>query len=169
MKFDSNIQDICVCIYIYVHSRERDTGWRRPIGCLKLQVIFRKRATNYSALLRKMTYEDKASYESTPPCMYIFDKSTYQRGKFTRIFVSNFIIMTWLIHICDMAHSCVWHDLFMCVTWLFPTLFICVTYKPCHTYEWVMSHTHMNESCHTYEWVMSHIEMALSYVIYMCV
>ena len=26
------------------------TGWRRPIGCLKLRVIFRKRATNYRAL-----------------------------------------------------------------------------------------------------------------------
>ena len=36
------------------------TGWRRPIGCLKLQVIFRKSATNYRALLQKMTYEDKA-------------------------------------------------------------------------------------------------------------
>jgi len=38
------------------------------IGSLKLQVIFRKRATNYTALLRKMTCEDKASYDSTPPC-----------------------------------------------------------------------------------------------------
>jgi len=46
------------------------TGWRRPIGCLKLQVIFRKRATNYRALWQKMTYEDKASYDSTPPCTY---------------------------------------------------------------------------------------------------
>ena len=27
-----------------------DTGWRWPIGCLKLQVIFRKRATHYRAL-----------------------------------------------------------------------------------------------------------------------
>ena len=45
------------------------TGWRRCIGCLKLQVIFRKRATNYRALFRKMIYEDKASYDSTPPCM----------------------------------------------------------------------------------------------------
>jgi len=44
------------------------TGWRRPIGCLKLQVIFRKRATDYRALLRKITYEDKASYDSTPLC-----------------------------------------------------------------------------------------------------
>ena len=46
------------------------TGWRRLIGCLKLQVIFRKRATNYRALLRKMTYEDKASYDFTPPCSW---------------------------------------------------------------------------------------------------
>ena len=43
----------------------QDTGWRRTIGCLK---FFRKRATNYRALVQKMTYEDKASYDSTPPC-----------------------------------------------------------------------------------------------------
>ena len=42
------------------------TGWRSPIGCLKLQVIFRKRATNYRVLLQKTTYKDKASYESSP-------------------------------------------------------------------------------------------------------
>ena len=39
-------------------------GWRRCIGCFKLQVSFHERATNYWALLRKMTYEDKASYAS---------------------------------------------------------------------------------------------------------
>ena len=44
------------------------TGWRRVIGCLKSQVIFRKRVTNYRVLLRKITYEDKASYDPTPPC-----------------------------------------------------------------------------------------------------
>ena len=27
------------------------TGWRRPIACFKLQVIFRKRATKYMAVL----------------------------------------------------------------------------------------------------------------------
>jgi len=50
------------------------TGWRRPIGCLKLQVIFRKRATNYCnywALLRNMTYQDKASYGFPPSSTYI--------------------------------------------------------------------------------------------------
>ena len=34
----------------------------------KLQVIFRKRATNYRVLLRKITYEDKAPYASSPSC-----------------------------------------------------------------------------------------------------
>jgi len=48
--------------------RDMSTGWRRLIGRLKLQVIFRKRATNYRAVLRKMTYEDMASYDSTPLC-----------------------------------------------------------------------------------------------------
>ena len=42
------------------------TGWRRPIGCLQLQVIFCTRATDYRALLRKMTCQDKTSYDSTP-------------------------------------------------------------------------------------------------------
>jgi len=51
---------------IHAHT----TGRRRPIGCLKLQVIFRKSATNHRALLRKMTYKDKASYGSSPHCMF---------------------------------------------------------------------------------------------------
>jgi len=46
------------------------TGWRRPIGCLKLQVIFRNRATNHRAILRKTTCKAKASYDSTPPCTH---------------------------------------------------------------------------------------------------
>jgi len=54
----------------YVHSVPRMyTGWQRPLECLTLQVIFRKRATNYKALVRTMTYEDKPSYGSLPPCI----------------------------------------------------------------------------------------------------
>jgi len=34
----------------------------------KLQSIFHKRATKYRSLLRKMTYKDKGSYESSPHC-----------------------------------------------------------------------------------------------------
>ena len=51
-----------------VKRRSPNTGRRRPIGCLKLQVIFRKGATDYRALLRKMTYKDKASYDFEAPC-----------------------------------------------------------------------------------------------------
>ena len=46
-----------------------DAGQRRPIECFKSQVIFRKRTTNYRALLRKITYTHKASYESSPLCI----------------------------------------------------------------------------------------------------
>jgi len=44
------------------------TGWRRPIGCLQLQVSFRKRAIDYRALWQRITYKDKACYGSSPPC-----------------------------------------------------------------------------------------------------
>ena len=54
--------------YIYIHVYVRPTWWRRPIGCFKLQVVFCKRATIYRALLREITYTDKASYGSSPPC-----------------------------------------------------------------------------------------------------
>jgi len=46
-----------VCMHLFTRK-----GWRRCIRCLKFQVSFRKRATNYSVLLRGMTYNDKASY-----------------------------------------------------------------------------------------------------------
>ena len=50
---------------------QQHIGWRRLTGCLKLQVIFRKRATNYRALLPKLTYKDDASRDSTLPCTSI--------------------------------------------------------------------------------------------------
>ena len=59
----------CVSLIINIHKEKlRGTGLRRPIECLMLQVSFRKGATNYRALLRKMTSKDKASYGSLPPC-----------------------------------------------------------------------------------------------------
>ena len=54
--------------HIRLSTCPQSTGWRRPIGCLKLPDIFRKRATNHRALLRKMTHKYKASYDSKPPC-----------------------------------------------------------------------------------------------------
>ena len=43
------------------------TEWRRCMGCFKLQVSFCRRATNYRALLRKMTGKEKSCYASSPP------------------------------------------------------------------------------------------------------
>jgi len=37
----------------YWYSPKNTTGWRRPIGCLKLQVSFRKKATNYKLYCEK--------------------------------------------------------------------------------------------------------------------
>ena len=64
--------DMHIHTYIaYAYSYPLDTGWRRLIGSPKLQIIFHKSATKYRALLRKMTYKDKGSYESWPPCRHI--------------------------------------------------------------------------------------------------
>jgi len=49
-------------------EREYDTGWGRLIGSPKLQIIFQKKASKYRSLLRKMTYKDKGSDGSSPPC-----------------------------------------------------------------------------------------------------
>jgi len=54
-------------------------GWRRLIGSPKLQIILHKRATEYWALLWKMTYKDKGSYESSPPCASLFNSDTNSR------------------------------------------------------------------------------------------
>ena len=51
-----------------IFDSQRITGLQRCRGFLNLHVSFCKRAMNYRALLRKMTYEDKASYRSSPPC-----------------------------------------------------------------------------------------------------
>jgi len=86
------------------------TGWRRPIGCLKLQVIFRKRATNYRALLRKFTYEDKASYWSSPPCYFTGDCRTFTRVTvwlyaYTHTYADTYIHMYILTYIHTHLHQ----------------------------------------------------------------
>jgi len=54
------------------HVSIRGTGWRRLKGSPKLQIIFHKRAIKYRSLLQKMTYKDKGSCESSPPCAAIY-------------------------------------------------------------------------------------------------
>jgi len=109
-------------------------GWRRPIGCLTLQVISHKRAINYTALLRKMTYKDKASYGSPPPyiwhiwceifffvkclriCMYTYTEA------FSRINVWTYIDM----QICSKFYN-IWHRSSAIIP---DFLHVCVPYVP---------------------------------------
>jgi len=73
---------VCVCVrirFVHTHSHvefiaythahpTHGRGWRRRIGCLKLQVSFRKRATNFRSLLRNITCKDKTFYASSSVC-----------------------------------------------------------------------------------------------------
>ena len=63
-------------------STDRGTERRRPIGCLTLQVNFRKRATNYRALFWKMTWIE-----------YTFNRQRYRVAKTHRM---PFFLMGWL-------------------------------------------------------------------------
>jgi len=40
------------------------------LPCAQLQVSFRKRATDFRALLQELSYRDNASYVYSPPCKW---------------------------------------------------------------------------------------------------
>ena len=61
----------------------------------------------------------------------------------------SFMCVTWLIHVCGMTHSWVWHD-----SIIFMTTLEC---DGTGAYVW---HDSMNESCHTHKWVMPYIWMS---------
>jgi len=67
-KRDTRVQIDYVRFSPPKNKETKSTGLQRLRACLKLQVLLRQRATNYRAPLLKMTYEDKAFYDSTPPC-----------------------------------------------------------------------------------------------------
>jgi len=115
------------------------TGWRRPIGCLKLHVIFRKRASNYRAVLWKMTYKDKASYGTLPPCMIRTCGMTHQYMRH-----DAFVGEAWLVVVCAMVHSYMWHD--SCIY-----KYIC-KYVYTYNYVYTLTHTYI----HIYHWFVWH-------------
>ena len=153
----------CVRHVTYVcHVWMRSTGWQRCIGCLNFQVSFRKSATSHRALLRKMTYTDKASCGSSPPCTNCFaDFISLKESCHTYEWIVSHINESchiWMSHVTYewvMSHMNEWFHI-----WISHV-----------TYEWVTSH--MNEPCHiwmshvTYEWVMSHTWMGVMSQIWM--
>jgi len=76
--FELRVQGLELRVQGLFQPRRTGTGWRRLIESPKLQIIFHKRATKYRSLLRKMTSEDKGSYEFSPPCRRIQNSDRYQ-------------------------------------------------------------------------------------------
>ena len=170
----------------------RGTGRRRPVGCLKLQVIFRKRATNYRALLRKMKYKDG----SLPPCIYCGSCSSAQHGSAAvNPNIWNDLYVTCLTHTSHVWYNVlirdVTHSHLRCMTRLvhcmiFLQLLLIHCDKFLQFFEWddtiksfsilwlshvtrmVESHVaHVNALCHTYDWVLIRV-MTHKLVTNMC-
>jgi len=96
------------------HVTHPNTGWRRLIGCLQLQVIFRKRATNYRNLLRKWPMKIRHLMTLRHPvrCIHMCDMP------YSYVWHAVFVCVTCRIRMCDMPYSYVWHAVFVCVTWI---------------------------------------------------
>ena len=95
----SCIQDLFVCIqnsFVCVTSLMY-TGWRRPTGCLIFTGHFPQKSPIIIGSFAENDLQLKASYGFLPPCM---------------------MCTTWIVYMCDVTHSCIWHDPFICVTWL---------------------------------------------------
>jgi len=94
------------------------TGWRWLIGSPKLQIIFHKRATKYRSFLPKMTYKDKGSYESSPPCTKYCKPPLPPQKLPTRTCATTsttqakapHICATWLNHIYNVTNSYIKRD-----------------------------------------------------------
>jgi len=123
-------------------SRERTAGWQRPIECLKLQVSFRKRATNHRALLHKSICKDQASYGSW---------STFSTLYYWHMISGSFVDDQWFF--CGKRPATTLNHCQKSDMPVSPTNESCLTWRMRHvSHEWAMSHT--NESCLTR---MSHV------------
>jgi len=118
-----------------------------------------------------MTYKDKASYDSTPPCMYL---CCWVRGQSWHTWMSH-ITYEWVMSHTRMCHTNVSHTRTRDVTHTHPsrakTQTSHATLLITASLWWAMSQTrtqrvihtnesHTNESWHTQEWVMSHTRIS---------
>jgi len=84
------------------------------------------------------------------------------------------VCVTWLIHMCDVTHSYVWHDSFMCVPWF---IHICVTWlihmcDVTHLHVWrdsFINETWPIHMCDMTHWYVRHDSLiCVTWLIHMC-
>jgi len=123
------------------------TGWRRLIGCPHLQTIFHKRATKYSSLLRKMTYEQRDPMSLRHPVINTTYISMYPLSKRVE-WVGGWIESG---HVSVQGPSFVRHDSMHSLFFLsfFLSLFLSLKWRP--PYPFFMSRIWL-----VYMWEMTH-------------
>jgi len=76
---------------------------------------------------------------------------------------SRHTCMTWLIHVCDMTHSCVWHDTHECVMLLMK---LCVPWLTCLA-TWY-SNCRTTHVCDIHHSFVRHDSMQVTWFIHVC-
>jgi len=74
--------------------------------------------------------------------------------------------VAWFIHMCDMNHSYVWHELFICVPWLIHTWDVTRTYALHDPFTRVTWLIHMCAMTHSYVW--RDLFICVTRLIHMC-
>ena len=69
-------------------SAKQTTGWRRPIGCLILQVSSNKSPIDYMVCFREKTCKHKASHGAWPPCILVTLTDTHCQKQCMRLMSS---------------------------------------------------------------------------------
>ena len=139
-----------------------------------MHIIFHKRATKYRSLLRKMTYKEKGSYKSLPPCIgnrsnFFLDYSdSFAKGFYIVFFFfwkepSQFGEPAYRCYPRTYMHTCVHTYVCMYVH----TCMYAYLHTNVHTYINTYVYTHIRTYIHQYICIYTHTCMHTCVYAYM--
>jgi len=143
---------VCIYIYIYIYIYGHGVA---TISSL-LQNIWLSFAQNKSFLKKKKTSSLSLKSDSTAKHKMSHSAATFLLRVFNNKSHFHHVCVTWLIRVCDMTHSCVWHDSFVCVTWII---------RVCDMTHWCVWH----DSLVCVAWLLRTPHCMCIYIIYVCV